>query len=109
MELTKDANLLACCMYKEYLERRKNGIPKRKAIYFKPDSKKNDVRVASWIQDDYFYTLGELRRAGLVRTDLDNAAILTDKFIVYMENRFKDGIQDVLSFLSTFFPIITNL
>ena len=27
---------------------------------------------------------------------------LTDKTIIYMENRFKNGLKDVLSFLSNF-------
>ena len=34
--------------------------------------------------------------------DLANDISLSDKTIVYMENRFKNGLKDVLSFLSNF-------
>lgn len=34
MQLTRDADKLACSMYKFYLERRKNGIDKNNARHF---------------------------------------------------------------------------
>lgn len=102
--LTKDADLLACCLYKEYLNRRKNNIPKRQAILFRTDFKKSDSRISNWLQDDYLYTIGELRRAGLIRTYIDNSAVLNDEFIIYMENRFKNGFIEVTDFIAKFIP-----
>lgn len=102
--LTKDADLLACCLYKEYLNRRKNHIPKRQAILFRTDFKESDSRISNWLQDDYFYTIGELRRAGLIRTYIDNSAVLNDEFIIYMENRFKNGFIEVTDFIAKFIP-----
>lgn len=104
VKLTKDADLLACCFYKEYLNRRKNKIPKRQAIFFRTDFKESDPRISDWLQVDYLDTIGELRRAGLVRTYLDNSVILGDDFIIYMENRFKNGFIEVTDFIAKFIP-----
>ena len=37
MGITKDAEVVICFVYKMYLERRKNGVPKRDAIRFDDD------------------------------------------------------------------------
>lgn len=104
MELTKDADLLACCVYKEYLERRKNGIPKRQANTFSPEFHHSTDKISSWCKDDYLYTIGELKRAGLAKTYLDGTFVITDQFIIYMENRFKNGLVGVIDFITKFIP-----
>lgn len=104
IQLTKDADLLACCIYKEYLERRKNGISKRSANTFHVDFKEKASKIASWSIDDYLFTLGELRRAGLVRSYIDGTVAITDTFIIYMENRFKNNIIEITDFIAKFIP-----
>ena len=59
--------------------------------------------VPKWSLGDTEETLWELHRAGfLVCKPADNTvhfAILTDDGIVYMENRFKDGLSEVLGYI----------
>ena len=104
MELTKDADLLVCCAYKEYLNRRKNGIPKRQANTFHPDFRENTPKLSGWLRDDYLYTIGELQRAGFANSYLDGTFMITDRCVIYMENRFKNGLKEVTDFISKFIP-----
>lgn len=104
MELTKDADLLVCCAYKEYLTRRKNGFPKRQANTFKRDFLKNSPKLSAWLPDDYLYTIGELKRAGFAKVYLDGTFIITDQCVIYMENRFKNGLKEITDFISKFIP-----
>lgn len=105
MELTKDADLLVCCAYKEYLKRRKNGVRKRSANTFHPDFRENTPKLSKWLHDDYLYTISELRRAGLVRIGIDGTFVITDQCVIYMENRFQNGFNDVADFISKFIPL----
>ena len=104
MDLSKDADLLVCCAYKEYLERRKSGQSKRQANTFKPDFLESTDKISSWSRDDYLYTVRELKHAGFVTTYLDGTFAVTDKLIVYMENHFKNGLSSVIDFISKFIP-----
>ena len=104
MELTKDADLLVCCAYKEYLKRRKSGIPKRQANTFRPDFRENTPKLSEWLRDDYLYTIGELKRAGFANSYLDETFMITDQCVIYMENRFKSGLKEVTDFVSKFIP-----
>ena len=101
--ISKDADKLICTLYREYLERRKNGISKEKARDFKdaesihksffPNSLSDDIR------DDCF----ELKSAGLLDGEsADNTLIfvsISNGGIIYMENRFKNGLSDVIDFI----------
>ena len=104
MELTKDADLLVCCAYKEYLDRRKRGISKRQANTFHSDFREENSKLSGWLHDDYLYTIGELKRAGFVNSYLDGTFIITDQCVIYMENRFKNGLKEVADFVSKFIP-----
>ncbi len=104
MELTKDADLVACCIYREYLNRRKSGISKREAAGFSQDFYKSTDKLSSWSMDDFLYTLGELRRAGFVRTYITGSFGITDQLIIYMESRFKNGFIELTDFIAKFIP-----
>ncbi|WP_195543659.1 hypothetical protein [Massiliimalia timonensis] len=104
MELTKDADLLVCCAYKEYLTRRKSGVPKSQANIFNPDFKESSPKLSEWLLDDYMYTIGELKRAGLAKMYIDGTFIITDQGVIYMENRFKNGLKEITDFVSKFMP-----
>lgn len=100
IKLTKDSDALICALYKEYLQKRKDGIPKGDAKCFGGAEYIHRTIVPKWSLGDTEETLWELHRAGLlVCKPADNTvyfAILADDGIVYMENRFKDGISEVL-------------
>lgn len=102
MKLSQDADLLVCCAYKEYLSRRKNGIPKRQANIFHFDFKKSTPKLAGWLDDDYLDTIRELKNAGFAKVFLDKTFVITEQCIIYMENRFINGMKEVADFVSKF-------
>ncbi len=104
VELTKDADKLLCCIYKQFLERRKSGFSKFDAKSFESDFYVTDKNISSWNDDDVSDTLLELGRAKYIRLFLGRDFDLEDAAIVYMENRFKNGLLEVTDFISKFIP-----
>lgn len=106
IRLTKDADALLCVLYKEYLDRRKNGTSKRTARFFGGSQHIQATLMTKWSADDVNETCYELSENDMLSCfSADNVvceSALTDTAIVYMENRFKDG-------LSTFFQHLEQL
>ena len=102
--MTNDSDALICVLYKEYLQRRKDGNTKIDAKSFGSDYHIHETLIPKWLKEDVTETCWELVRAGLLHTvDADNHAylvFLTDTGIIYMENRFKNGIVGVLDRIS---------
>lgn len=46
----------------------------------------------------------ELARSGLIKIYIGGNFDLTDNGIVYMENRFVNGLKDVTDFITKFIP-----
>jgi hypothetical protein len=104
MTLTNDADKMICCVYRTFLQRRKNGSSKSVARYFYDDYFKTDEKLSSWIPADLDDTLLEIGRAGLVQVYIGGNFELTDLGIIYMENRFKNGLIEVVDFISKLIP-----
>lgn len=104
MQLTKDADKMICCIYKTFLQQRKNGFPKSVARRFEDDYFNSDDNLSSWPEDDITDTLLELGRSGLIQIYIGGNFELTDLGIIYMENRFKNGLNEVTDFISKFLP-----
>lgn len=106
--LTKDADKLICLMYKIYLERRKRKIIKDEASYFGDAEKIQKDIIPDWLVEDVVTTCWELHRKDLLFCHPgDNSAndvSLTNDGVVYMENRFANGLSDVVDFLTKFVP-----
>ena len=103
IKLTKESDYLICAIYKDYLEKRKNGIPKLEAK--RPGSSKRihqDI-LPKWMYEDVDETCLELERAGLLNCfSADNAVLdsyLNDDAIIYMENRFKNNVKSVFEYM----------
>ncbi|WFR56421.1 hypothetical protein QA584_22835 [Anaerocolumna sp. AGMB13025] len=101
-ELTKDADKLLCCIYKQYLESRKAGKSKFDSKKFYESFYKNDKHIGDWTDDDISETLIELHKSQYIRLDIAGNFMITDSMIIYMENRFKNGLLDVLDVISKF-------
>ena len=103
ISLTKDSDALICALYKEYLQKRKKGVPKGEAKYLGGAKHIQSAIVPNWILGDVEETLWELHRAGLLLCQpADNTvyrSVLADDGIIYMENRFKNGLTDVLDYV----------
>lgn len=98
-ELTKDADKMLCEIYETYLRRRSDGMPKAAAADFSDESKLPEIHKADWLSQDGKMALRELKQAGFVSMFIYGGFSLEVSAIVYMENRFKNGLSDVLDFL----------
>lgn len=102
IELTRDTQKAGAKLYKEYLNRVNNGMSKYEAKEF------SDEELAALFADenpmDAQQERRELINAFSMKTNILDDLTLSDSFIVYMENKFKNNIKEVLSFLSQFIP-----
>lgn len=102
--ITKDSQKMICYIYKMYLERRKSGKSKAESRRFNVEFYQSDKALVSWHHSDIADCLMELGRNGYIHMYLGGEFELTDTTIVYMENRFQDGINQVLDWISKFIP-----
>lgn len=103
-DLTKDAQYLLTKIYEEYLLNINNGIDKVQAKMIGSSEEINQNLVPEQIVEDTDETMRELGRAGYVTNTLaDNMvyfSVLTDKTIIYMENRFSNNVKQIIDFIS---------
>lgn len=104
MQLTKDADKMLCCLYKEYLERRKLGNSKRDSKRFSNEYTSSDPILSTWHKSDISDTILELGQKGFLKVYIGGDFDLTDMSIIYMENRFKNNISEISDFISKFIP-----
>lgn len=100
MELTKDDDKVICTLYKVALERHKQGFPKKIAYQFSDDDKYKHITFLS--SPDIDFTIKELVKLKLLSEDICGNIQLTNSAISYMENRFKNGLSEVVDFISKF-------
>ncbi|MCY8562173.1 hypothetical protein P9D51_23100 [Bacillus sonorensis] len=101
--LTKDADALVCILYKKYCQDLKDGTPKAQAKLLGGSKEIFETLVPQWSFEDVDETCRELDRSGLVGCRYNDNIVsqvwFTDTGIIYMENRFKNGLNDVLDYL----------
>lgn len=104
ISISKDADKLLCVLYKEFLNRRKNGMAKADARHFDDGIIESFDTISDWLPSDISDAMLELARADFLRITIGGDCDLKDSAIIYMENRFKDGLKEVLTFISNFIP-----
>ena len=104
MNLTKDADKMICQIYKTFLQLRKDGIPKSQARRYQENYFSANQAFSCWAKSDCNETMLELARSGLIKIYIGGNFDLTDNGIVYMENRFVNGLKDVTDFITKFIP-----
>lgn len=104
LELTKDADKVICCIYKEYLEKRKSGMSKSQAKEFDGNFYRNVKALSKWNDADVSDTLQELHDKKLIFKNVFGDFELLDSAVTYMENRFKKGLEEITDFISKFIP-----
>lgn len=102
--MTKDADKMLCCLYREYLNRIGIGNSKTSSRDFKSEYVESDEVLSKWHPDDVDTTRNELKRAGYLKVFITGNFQLTDDAITYMENRFKNNLNEVTDFISKFIP-----
>lgn len=108
IELTKDADKLFCLIYKGYLEDVKSGISKSNAkiTWSSKDIFNRHSDKLKLTFEDVDETCRELSRKGLLKCDYADDVVyhseITDKGIIYMEQRFKNGLTGLIDFIAKF-------
>ena len=100
--LTNDAKFLLTSMYAKYIDERKNGIPKEKAIYFGDVHAINKTIMPEWSFEDTRFTCFELHNhkyiTGTPASDQILFISLTTEAIAQLETNFKDKLDTVLEY-----------
>ena len=104
VEITKDAEKMIVALYKVYLSRRKAGQSKQEARRYEDNYFDITSPFSKMHPADVSDTRLELAQCGLLRVYIGGDCELTDHAIIYLENRFKNGLSDVLSFIAQFIP-----
>ena len=103
LELTRDADFMLCALYSGYQSKRKSGIDKSNAKYMGDSENIRESFMPEWMFEDVDETCRELHRADFVDCryydDTANEITLTDKAIIYMENRFSRGASEILDYM----------
>jgi hypothetical protein len=106
--LTKETQRLLALLYNGYLSKRDSGMERYKARMFgdaddiveayMPESDAETVSDLCWVLSDAGYAVV------VPGDDKVYAVQLTERALVKLENRFKDGAKSVLRFLAQFIP-----
>lgn len=102
-DLTNEQKKLLVSMYKEVLCRQP-ALSMEKANYFRNSDEVRDMFLPE-LSSDYVSTLcWKLKSKGYISCepgdDLANNICLEDRTIIYMKQRFPNGLKSVLKFLS---------
>ena len=104
VELTKDSEKFLVDLYKVYLDRRKACQSKQEARRFEDGFFDTEKPFSKMHPNDVTDARLELGQTGLLVNYIGGDCELTNPAIIYLENRFKNNLADVLSFLSQFVP-----
>lgn len=109
MTLTKTADKFLCLTYAVYLKRIKEGMSRSDARIFDPTEPWRNEVFSDLSRNDYMDAIGELCDSLGVEMEMSGDFTLNSSTIVYMENRFKNGLKDVLGYVSSAFSIVSGV
>lgn len=104
MELTKNADKFVCYAYKHYLEKVRDKTPMFQAKQITFEEICTFKSFKNFTESDIKEVIAEAARAGLGDMTMECNFFVNDKMIVYMENRFKNGLNDVIDTITKFIP-----
>ncbi len=97
--LSKSSDKVLCKLYKEYLLNIKSNIPKSNAVYF------DNLHIENIFKNqDISFELSELKNKSLIEVWITGEVLLTSEALIYMENRFKNGLVEITDFIAKFIP-----
>lgn len=102
--MTKDAEKMLCCLYKEYLKRVESGNSKTSSKTFYQYYVSNDKILSKWHSEDFNATKIELKNSGYLLTNVIGSYTLTSEAIEFMENRLKNNMGELAEFITKFIP-----
>ncbi|ALS03068.1 hypothetical protein ATZ33_17290 [Enterococcus silesiacus] len=91
-------------IYKEYIDRINNGISKSQAKNLGGGDQLYNLLFPNMLFEDFEDTMRTLSRNEYINVNWSSnkiyLAFLKDDGIIYMENRFKNNVQDVIKFIT---------
>lgn len=106
--LSKEAKTVLYHMYKEYLVRRDNHVPRSRAKEFDSAESIRSFLFPNWSLEDIEDVLRELGHNGFLNNFYAGGTIytceLSDAAIVKMENQTKETLLSIADFISKFIP-----
>lgn len=106
-DLTKDQQILLTALYKEYLSRLA-ALDSESSNYFEDSESLIPLLglnfSSSYVSDMCLALLSKGYIFGCKDEDSVSELGISDNTIVYMENKFKNGLKEVVSFLASFIP-----
>lgn len=108
IQLSKDNDILICTLYKNFLEKVKNGSSKSEARWLGSSDEIQENLLTSWSKDDVATACWELHSKGLLECtpgdDIAYTTYLTEDGIIYMENRKLNTINKIIDYISKLKP-----
>ncbi len=106
-DLTNEQKHLLHSMYKEIMDRKKS-LPMEKANIFEDSNEIRNLFLPD-LSEDYVADLcWSLKSKEYIicyeGDDLANDISLSDKTIIYMENRVKNGLKEIATYAANFLP-----
>lgn len=99
LPITKNSYKLLKTIYKEYLRRINTMSDSDARVFFAiPDFIREQFP-----KKDYYICINELKENEFVRLYCDGGFMLTNKAILFMENRVKGGFSEISDLISNFF------
>lgn len=103
-DLTKVSQYLLGKIYKDYLLNINNGMSKSNAKLIGSSHSVHKKLVLNELFDDVEEIMRVLDRAGYLKNsyagNIVYFSVLTDKTILYMENRFENNMKSIIDFIS---------
>ncbi|MPM30228.1 hypothetical protein SDC9_76776 [bioreactor metagenome] len=104
IRITRDADAFICVLYREFLKSRKLGKTMDDSVLFGDDDAIQKELFPKWKIEDVtricWYLAGKELLEAYPGDGKANCVSLSEEGIVYMENRFPEGIAQVLSALA---------
>ncbi|PIO83565.1 hypothetical protein BSQ39_08310 [Loigolactobacillus backii] len=105
IELTNDAKYFLAIAYKKYLTDIKNGLSKQKSKYLDDVPTIQTTLISEWSRQDISDLVEELQEQGFLDTEqywgpFPSEIQLTNKAIIYNEEKFKRNTATVVDFIA---------
>lgn len=104
-QLPDDLQLMSCCMYNEYLNRKSHGCDRKECRNLSHEffAKSKEL---TYIYSDFDSIIEDLSRRKLIKGDiLGNVELLND-FLIMMESEFKGNIASVLKAIKELLALV---
>ena len=106
MKLSKKAELLICLIYKEYLQRIKDGVSPDRANYYQNSAVIQEEIASKLTKEETASLCWTLFNNGFLNVgpgdNIANYISLTDAGIAYMEGRFERKLEKISKYINLF-------